>query len=1132
MQPVGTRGRLLAGAALGLGFTVLPHQAQAACVVTPTAVTCGTTTTTNTTNAGASPAADRNYLVNTSTTDFTGTVATGAIVDGFGLAFTNTTGGAFNLNVVNNGAVQVNAGNTPAAGGNAALVVRAIGATSVNYSGTGNVINLGTAGGGLVFNMTGTGNLVAAVGGNVTSAVNFTGIFVNNTGTGGNTTLTTAAGTTIRADFVGIYARHTNVSNAGNISVTNNATIASLAGAPNTLDFGIAVEQFGTGSVAIANTGSIGTATDRTQSTGIFAAIYNGTSTAPLSVTGSGPIFSRGDGIFVSNRGSGTTTVNYTGAIDTTAGDGIQAIGTTGSLIVTSGAITALGGNGILTTTTTGNQTTTVSGNVTSDRDGVNATATTGTISVTTTGGADITGTDEGIDITSGGNRIVTVGAGSVVTGGDIGILSSGAGTTTITNAGTITGTNAAISAGAATNGAFNITNQTGGTITGRVDLTDANDTLANAGTLALSGAQNFRGGVDLLTNQTGGIITVAAGTTFLGLETLTNAGTITAGSGLTFDAGNTALNNTGTINAAGVLDFGLGADVFANTGTGILTLTGNTALVGLETFTQSGRINLATFTLTGTGAFVSSGTIDTSGSAGLAGFTSLSNSGTIDLAPGTFTVPAVVFTNSGTILADEGASTITGQTSFANSGTIDLQDALVGDVLTINSGFVGSGGSNLLIDFNSVASDRLVINGAASGSTTVNSNFLGGGLLNSGGVLVVDATTATGGVFVLGTVGGDTPLVDFALQRAGGDFFLVSTLNASAFNPLVIPGFANDLWYQSANEVFAETSKPATTAGFSLWGNGYYSQDRYGDDDDDITVDGVEYGVDYETKTKRRGIQIGVDYGLAGGGRVGLTGGYGWAKANGSGDADLKAKGWNLGVYGQFGGITGFHGEVLAKIDRYEGEFDDGLFDGTDFDIRSTGFDGSIGYRFGMGADGNLDVLAGLSHVRTKVDDISLFGFDYDIDRMTSTRGRAGVRAVFGGSLAPYVAGTVHHEFRGNGNITLFDGGDDFDLDTRGKGTWGRLEAGLNGNDGPGLILAAWGELGDRQGFGLRAGFRIGGAAIVAAPPPPPVVAPPPPPAPPATQTCPDGSVILATDSCPLPPPPPPPPAPEPERG
>jgi len=55
--------------------------------------------------------------------------------------------------------------------------------------------------------------------------------------------------------------------------------------------------------------------------------------------------------------------------------------------------------------------------------------------------------------------------------------------------------------------------------------------------------------------------------------------------------------------------------------------------------------------------------------------------------------------------------------------------------------------------------------------------------------------------------------------------------------------------------------------------------------------------------------------------------------------------------------------------------------------------------------------------------------------------------------------------------------------------------------------------------------------------PPPPPPPAPPPPP-PPATQTCPDGSVILATEACPAPPPPPPayvpppPPEPTPERG
>ena len=51
--------------------------------------------------------------------------------------------------------------------------------------------------------------------------------------------------------------------------------------------------------------------------------------------------------------------------------------------------------------------------------------------------------------------------------------------------------------------------------------------------------------------------------------------------------------------------------------------------------------------------------------------------------------------------------------------------------------------------------------------------------------------------------------------------------------------------------------------------------------------------------------------------------------------------------------------------------------------------------------------------------------------------------------------------------------------------------------------------------------------APVVAVAPPPP-----PPPPPPATQTCPDGSVILATEVCPAPPPPPPPPPPAGERG
>jgi iron complex outermembrane receptor protein len=70
---------------------------------------------------------------------------------------------------------------------------------------------------------------------------------------------------------------------------------------------------------------------------------------------------------------------------------------------------------------------------------------------------------------------------------------------------------------------------------------------------------------------------------------------------------------------------------------------------------------------------------------------------------------------------------------------------------------------------------------------------------------------------------------------------------------------------------------------------------------------------------------------------------------------------------------------------------------------------------------------------------------------------------------------------------------------------------------------------LGEPRTFGVtfRANFAPRAAAPAYVAPP----APPPPP-PPAMQTCPDGTAILATETCPAPPPPPPPPPPAPERG
>jgi TonB-dependent receptor len=75
-------------------------------------------------------------------------------------------------------------------------------------------------------------------------------------------------------------------------------------------------------------------------------------------------------------------------------------------------------------------------------------------------------------------------------------------------------------------------------------------------------------------------------------------------------------------------------------------------------------------------------------------------------------------------------------------------------------------------------------------------------------------------------------------------------------------------------------------------------------------------------------------------------------------------------------------------------------------------------------------------------------------------------------------------------------------------------------------LVPESWNESDRRIIIGARWKLASG-----AAPSPPPVALPPPPPPAAATQTCADGSVILATDMCPAPAPPPPPAA-APERG
>jgi outer membrane autotransporter protein len=1170
MTALGTRARLLAGAALGFGLTMLaaqPAQADSVCsfgfptttctdpngngqidvstdavasitIVDPAAVFSanGGFTTVTTTGYIESTTAGKGVIKVVDTTTgltYTGTGstlvgqagATGAtILDITAPEVTLNSGnltalgdGSTALSVTTNGGAGsggINAttdGNINSAGGPAVVLssTNAAGDQNVGLtlnagntitSGNGDAVNISTAGLGGVnanlagpvsatggagiighqLNSAGAGNVSVTTGAGAITGVG--GILAMNDGTGG-VSITAGAGLVDGTTLAGIYAASNNASSTGNVSVT-----VGSGGA--TGDNGVVATTMGTGAVSVTTGTGLVTGTSGA-SPAIGATINNAASTSNLTVNiGTGGVAGNLAGVSAITQGSGAVSVTSAGAINAATGVGINTMATTGGTTINLAGGSVNGATG-----------------------GIQASSGGGAIAVTLSGGADVSTTSGiGINLASnGGAQTVTIGGGSVV-GGPTAINSVVGSSLTVANAGTL-GVPGGVAVSTDGLAATSITNQTGGILNGRVNLSQFNDSVTNGGTWNAAGAQNFLTGTDAVNNQSGGVLNTAAGTTFDGLESLSNSGTITTTGTLDFIGVRTTLTNSGTFN-----------------------LTASSAVTGLGAATLGGTTNAgAGSSLAGTGAFSNSGTLITTGAFTLSGFTSLSNSGTLNLAPGTFTVPGAVFTNSGTINS-RGAATITGQTSFANSGTINLQNGAVGDVLTVNSAFSGSGSSKLLIDYSGSAADELVINGAASGTTTINVTPTAGMVINPTGILVVDTGTTTSNAFVLGTT--NVGLLDLKLAQVGQDYFLSSAPNIAAVEPVVIGDMASNLWYQSADIYSNYAALRRTdlgvnrTSNLGFWGQGYWGQDK--DHGQDVSPFGANFTVG-RVENKRWGIQAGVDYLIGTGAVLGVTGGYERVKSDVRNSAsDFKAHGWNAGAYAMFGGGAGFYGDFLVKYDDADLKFSNPLFVGVTGNpkLKSWGAQGQAGYRFVSGAM-NFDLGAGLAYVRSKIDDFAVGAIAFDFERIKSTRGDLSARAEFGnGAFVPFVEAKLFHEFNRNRNLTLASGGASDTIDGEGRGTWGRIEAGIGAHNGSGPILAAWGELGDVKGFGVKAGWRFGGSPVEVPPPPPPP--PPSPPPPPATQTCPDGSVIAATMTCPVPPPPPapPPPAQRGERG
>ena len=176
--------------------------------------------------------------------------------------------------------------------------------------------------------------------------------------------------------------------------------------------------------------------------------------------------------------------------------------------------------------------------------------------------------------------------------GGNFALVNTGTGGTNITNSGEISGIGALFSSSATT-----LTNQSGGTINGTIQISNADDeitneegatiTLANillnngddiitnTGDITATTTINLGNGVGTVINNESGIITTPTLVTGTANDTITNAGTIDIQDALTVGNGNDTITNSGTLNVQNTINLGNGVNTITNTADGTINING-----------------------------------------------------------------------------------------------------------------------------------------------------------------------------------------------------------------------------------------------------------------------------------------------------------------------------------------------------------------------------------------------------------------------------------------------------------------------------------------------------------------------------------------------------------------------------
>ncbi|WP_068882091.1 autotransporter-associated beta strand repeat-containing protein [Paramesorhizobium deserti] len=442
-------------------------------------------------------------------------------------------------------------------------------------------------------------------------------------------------------------------------------------------------------------------------------------------------------------------------------------------------------------------------------------------------------------------------------------------------------------------------------------------------GTLILTGANSYTGGtlIDAGTLQIAKDQNLGAAGTGLALDggTLQNTEAMSSSRNVTLDANGGTFQTDKDLTLAGRL-----------TGSGSLTKTGAATLLLSGTSTYSGA------------TFVKSGTL----AAGRAG--SFSSASAFDLAAG------------GTLDLkgyDQGIG------ALVNAGTVKLAGSIPGATLTVNGDYTGKDGGTVALstrlEGDDSKTDRLVVKGATSGSTTLAvTNAGGGGAQTEKGIKLVEVDGASNATFALQgdyLFQGDQALVAGAyayrlfqngIDTNDGDWYLRSSLlegdipQFQAGVPVyeayagVLQSFnqfdtlqsrlGNRSWTieaQGADGLSEEVAPEQGAGGQSLgvWGNIEASAHRYrperstSDTDYDAAVWKMEAGIDGQLHETEAGRLIG-----------GASLHYGTIAADifsPHGEGKIDTTGYGIAGTLTWYGSNGFYLDGQAKVTWYDSD-------------------------------------------------------------------------------------------------------------------------------------------------------------------------------------------------------------------